>query len=315
MQKTQKSMEQNCYKCNSEILYNPLQCDVCGVNICLDCCDEDLVICDTCKSIQEGAMINFVQVQCTDKSDGIQCTAIAVVNQDCSSEKKTGKKRFIKCQTPVQFCIKHIKKCNVCNNYICENCYTRCNACWADSFECNFCNKYTDMIRSCGICKKNTCRSCISRNMDFISKDEIPICYSHREKCSTCNLSVFKAPSMRCQYIDSQQCRNYACVNGWFDSNLDDNGKVINWGTSALTAVGKKIYVCHKHIGRCLMCDMSFPMTNRRMVKFKNGTLIPVCTNCYKPLQSTLDAVLICLKRQNFMFPKDVFDIIVGYVI
>lgn len=311
-------MEQHCYKCNVEICYNPLQCDICGVNICLNCCDDD-IICDTCKTIQEGAMIGFVNVQCTHIEHGIQCTEMAIINQDCSSTKQISKKRsknVVKCLTPVQFCIKHIKQCRTCNNYICEKCYTNCNACWQDSFECDFCLSYFGSIRSCGICSKKSCRNCIARHMDFLGKNEIPMCYSHREPCSTCNLSVYKAKSMRCQYIESnKQCRYYACVNGWFDSNLDDNGKVISWGTSALTTINKKIYVCHKHITRCPMCDMSFPMTNSRTVKFRNGLLLSVCTNCYKPFQSMIDAVLISLKRQKFSVPRDVFGIIVGYVI
>lgn len=306
-------MDQTCYKCNTAIYYNPLQCDLCGVNICLSCCDDN-IICENCKIVQEANMINYVEVKCTDITDGIRCDQVAVMNQDCSSNIKKYSKKVRKCTTPAQFCVKHIKRCLTCKDFICEKCYTNSQACWNDSHECYFCYEHYGSVRSCGVCDKKACHKCISRKMDFIGQHEIPICFTHRENCSKCGLSVYNAKFMRCQFkVNNKQCENGTCVNGWFDSNL--NGKVISWGTSTVTTIGKKIYVCHKHITKCLICDMSFPMTNSRTIKFRNGMLLTVCTNCYKSLQSMIDAVLICLRRQNLYVPRDVFGIILGYVI
>jgi len=49
-------MDSKCYKCDIVLPHFPLMCDMCGLKMCLRCCDNDfdIPICEICIDIQKA---------------------------------------------------------------------------------------------------------------------------------------------------------------------------------------------------------------------------------------------------------------------
>lgn len=301
-------MEQACNKCKNPILHIPLLCEICDVPLCLQCAD-DVTLCDSCVNVQMAMAVDAKKIKCSDPN----CEEWAIVNQTCSSivvsnGPKVRRQRrrivnnkpdYVKCSEDVTYCAKHIKRCQVCKNIICMKCYDR-GGCWKDCVPCGFCfERYeTEQMKTCTICNKFACKICVGKKFDVSTGNEIYACGEHRKECDNCKKSLYHTPILQCDYVDAKfgRCNMISCRSGWFQSFVTQ----------------KVIHACHNHICVCFLCDLMFPATNARIIKFRGGLIFHICSNCYKLTQMRIDLLLVHLKRSNISMPRDVIALILG---
>lgn len=310
-------MDFQCVKCNTKIFYNPLGCEICGVFLCLPCSDlnsTEVVLCDLCADLQMASLMANEHVKCSEPG----CKEWAIINQNCISTKtsevavdmskapKSRKQRNRekrenreKCPSVAIYCKKHIKKCSKCDGVICDQCFTN-GGCWQDGITCNFCFKIfgPSLVRSCDHCNKFACYTCAKYQFDGnYYGHNYKLCLTHQEICH-CAQFVYKIPQFLCVV---NGCGDYSCKRGWFETRINTNYKFI--------------HVCHKHISFCSICKHTFPVTNERLIRFRNGMVIISCTNCYKKIQSSVDGLLLSLNHEHIRVPRDVLSMIVGFII
>jgi hypothetical protein len=308
-------MDCKCYKCDVTLTHFPLLCDMCGISMCLQCCNDDFAIpiCEVCIDIQQAQLSASERTRCVEKD----CNKWATISQPCISAEtpenivilskkafrklKNGKQLPIKtaenlkeCGAMANYCDEHVKKCMTCDKIICSYCSER-KICWQDGQVCGFCQRILpkDSLHVYEVCGNTCCQRCADTNDRIDIWAGYSMCKRHRKHCDTCKSDKYKANTFKCQI---PHCNDYSCIR--------------TCQFPSLITPSAKIYVCHDHIATCLMCYMKYPLTNEKKINFRDGISIHCCTNCYIPNREASDWLLLCLHRMNIRVPRNVLDYI-----
>lgn len=295
----------SCSKCEKEILYNPLQCELCGANLCIFCCDDtgndndnnnsknNLILCEICTIMQLSELKNIEDNKCEEPD----CDYFAEIVQNCTSyrlrKNRKNKHYTERCSTKLKLCKLHVKRC-YCGEIICARCHND-GGCWKHQEKCDTCHKYFNikLLNTCDICNHFRCQRCSMYTMITSTAEPVfSICIDHSSAC-TCKLGrIFKLQMFVCSKVG---CAKYVCTNSMFG---DPNNP------------GNRICACHGHQDGCQACGKYQPSNTLKPIRFRNKMIIACCYICFNRTRRGFETIKLCLMQYNIKVPNDIFDMI-----